>query len=349
MSDRSAIEWTDATWNPTRGCARVSPGCANCYAERFAHRFSGKGQRYEGLTKQTKAGPRWTGVVRLADEKTLTQPLDWKKPRRIFVESMSDLFHESVDEFSLRLIFDAMAICQQHTFQVLTKRPERMKEWVSSHQWVRSFEDRNGLPSYITYDINNQRHRESKLASGSVPYLPNVWLGTSVENQEWANRRVPALRDTPAAVRFLSCEPLLGQINLRGGIYGFPVPGEPVKVRYCGTSLEGGMGAIHWVIVGGESGPGARPMHPDWARNLRDQCASAGVAFFFKQWGQWAPWTSEPTWKVLRDERIVDIIGGENTSMYHRPQRMHRAGKKLAGRLLDGREHNEFPQPQAIR
>jgi protein gp37 len=219
MSDRSSIEWTDATWNPVRGCTKISPGCAHCYAETFAERFRGvPGHPYEqGFD------------LRLIPEK-LAEPFKWASRRRVFVNSMSDLFHEGVpDEYILR-VADVMKAANWHTFQVLTKRSERMAELL-----------------------------KTKLRFAAE--LPHIWWGVSVENRKHGLPRIDYLRAAPAVVRFLSVEPLLedlGVIDLNG---------------------------IHWVIVGGESGHGARPMHADWVRSVRDQCQAAGVKFFFKQWG----------------------------------------------------------------
>ncbi len=213
MSDHSSIEWTQATWNPVTGCSKVSPGCAHCYAETFAERFRGvPGHPYEqGFDLKL-----WPGRLEL--------PLKWKRPRLIFVNSMSDLFHEDVPDSYVRSVFDIMAKASWHTFQVLTKRPER------------------------TRSIANQ-----------LLWPANVWMGTSVENQRWTTR-IDELRRVPAATRFLSCEPLLGPLRLD-------------------------LTDIHWVIVGGESGPRARRMQPEWAEEIRDQCVRQSVPFFFKQWG----------------------------------------------------------------
>jgi len=221
----SKIEWTEATWNPVRGCSRVSPGCQHCYAERMAHRFSAPGMPYAGLTRRAGNGePRWTGkVVTLPD--ALKEPLRWHRPRVVFVNSMSDLFHDGVPSTFIADVFDTMVAANWHSFQVLTKRPERA----------------------------------AKLAH-DLPWPANVWLGVSVESAKYL-KRIDILRKIPAAIRFLSIEPLLG-----------PLP-------------ELDLTGIHWVIVGGESGPLARPMHEDWVRKIRDTCVNAGVSFFFKQWG----------------------------------------------------------------
>lgn len=246
MSDKSSIEWTEATWNPVTGCTKVSPGCAHCYAETFAERFRG-----------VPGHPYQQGFDLKLWPERLSLPLTWKRPRRIFTNSMSDLFHLDVPETYIRQVFEVMAQAHWHTFQVLTKRPERA----------------------------------TALAS-SLPWPPNVWMGTSVENQAFTTR-IDALRQIPAQIRFLSCEPLLGPLML---------------------DLRG----IDWVIVGGESGHGARPMQPAWARDIREQCAQASVAYFFKQWG------------------AHDESG-------------RRVGKKRAGRVLDGRTWGALPGCDTVR
>jgi len=225
MATNSGIEWTEATWNPVAGCSIVSPGCTNCYAMRMAGRLEAMGQpKYTGTTRMSGGRAKWNGVVRL-DHETLSLPKSWKRGRLIFVNSMSDLFHEDVPIEFIQCVFAVMADTPQHTYQILTKRSERLRELSPLLEW----------PS-------------------------NAWMGVSVENADYLYR-IDHLRDTSAAIRFLSLEPLLGdlgQINLRG---------------------------IHWVIAGGESGPGARPMKPDWVRSIRDQAERDGVAFHFKQWG----------------------------------------------------------------
>ena len=218
MSDQSGIEWTDATWNPVTGCTKVSPGCKNCYAERLAARLLAMGN------------PRYgNGFAVTPHPDQLTLPLRWRRPKRVFVNSMSDLFHPSVPEEYIRRIFDVMTEAHWHTFQILTKRSDRL----------------------------------AALAP-DLPWPPNVWPGVSVENARYT-WRIAHLQTVPAAMRFLSVEPLLGAI-----------PKLPLQ-------------GIQWVIVGGESGGGRRPMAEAWARDIRDQCANAGVAFFFKQWGGRTP------------------------------------------------------------
>lgn len=219
MSDGSAIEWTDATWNPVRGCTKVSPGCKHCYAETFAERWRGipdhpYGQGFD---------------LRLVPEK-LDEPLRWKRPRRIFVNSMSDLFQDGVDDLFIQRVFETMSVADWHTYQVLTKRADRMQAVTRT------------LPAELLGH-------------------PNVWLGVSVEDRRYGVPRIDLLRTVPAAVRFLSIEPLLEDLG----------------------DLD--LGGIHWVIVGGESGPGARPMQPTWVESIRRQCQDQQVAFFFKQWG----------------------------------------------------------------
>ncbi|MGD9644283.1 MAG: DUF5131 family protein [Pirellulales bacterium] len=363
MSDRSAIEWTDATWNPTRGCSRVSPGCANCYAEREAHRHDHPGGAYEGLTKQTKAGPRWTGRVIAAKHK-LFEPLTWKRPRRIFVNSMSDLFHEDLPDDAIVDAFAVMAMNPRHTFQVLTKRADRMRKWFFLVRDGFETARRVGLRAldftcqFVADGLTFTSSTGKIDRDGStLPWpLPNVWLGVSVENQEWADKRVPDLLETPAAVRFLSCEPVLGPIDLAN----IRLPGAGFidaleGLGHDGTEMDGyAYPALDWVIAGGESGPGARPMHPDWARTLRDQCAGAEIPFFFKQWGEWLPGDQEPPALAphsldKQHIRWIDVAGGVHKIGLVQKVEGHtltmRVGKKAAGRLLDGRQHNEFPQP----
>lgn len=261
MSDKSAIEWTDATWNPVTGCTKVSPGCAHCYAETFAERFRGvPGHPFEqGFD------------IKLWPER-LKLPLQWKEPRRIFVNSMSDLFHEAIPDEFVEQVFDVMRRASQHIFQVLTKRPERMLEWT-----------RSNFPAVSV----------ARNGNGSWPL--HVWLGVSVENQVYTSR-IRYLQQTPALIRFLSVEPLLGPVTLRRSL------------------LEG----IHWVIVGGESGPRARPVRPEWVFKIREQCEKYNVPFFFKQWGAYDP-------------------SGK------------RVGKKAAGRRLEGRTWDEMPVWSAMK
>lgn len=275
MAD-STIEWTDKTWNPVRGCSVISPGCVNCYAMKQAHRFSGQGRAYEGLTKLTKAGPQWTGTVRTV-EAALLEPLSWRKPRRVFVNSMSDLFHEDVPFEFIDQVFAVMALSRQHTYQILTKRAERMYQYMtnralSANYWKRA------VP--VGYSLEWE-------GLSLVPFpLPNVWLGVSVEDQKHADERIPLLLQTPAAVRFISAEPLLGPVNLREvKVAGIGEEWDPYITADAVARPQSFGPRIDWVIVGGESGPGARPFDLAWARSIVQQCKSAGVACFVKQLG----------------------------------------------------------------
>jgi protein gp37 len=299
MSDKSAIEWTDATWNPVTGCTEVTPGCDNCYAKTFAERWRGVPGHYfeQGFD-----------VVLRPDK--LNLPLTWRKPRRVFVNSMSDLFHKDVpDEFIAR-VFAVMAATPQHTYQLLTKRHGRMRSLLAG-------EDGSGHRL-----LEAAMDEETAQALYDQWPLPNVWLGVSVEDQARANLRIPALLDTPAAVRWLSMEPLLGPVDLTR-------TDKDVLVD----------GGIDWVVVGGESGRGARPMEPAWARSLRDQVTGADVPFFFKQWGEWAPNGYRGIGNFHGRERLV---GPAVDDMGHR-EVIERLGKKAAGRELDGRTWDEYP------
>jgi protein gp37 len=300
VSANSAIEWTDATWNPVTGCTKVSAGCDHCYAETFAERWRGTPGHYFEHGFDVQLRPDKLGL-----------PLRWRKPRKVFVNSMSDLFHDQVPDEYIAEVFAVMARTPQHTYQVLTKRHARMRSLLSSPE----FKGRVAT----TY---GRAHEDADAANDWLYYagwpLPNVWLGVSVEDQQWADIRIPALMQTPAAVRFLSCEPLLGPIDL--DVWTCPCnrrrwvddqnwsPEYPKEWRGerspgdgripCGFCNHGGWDeedidrpGIGWVIAGGESGRGARPMSPDWARSLRDQCQAADVPFLFKQWGGHTPKT----------------------------------------------------------
>lgn len=324
MGDKTGIEWTDATWNPITGCTKVSPGCDHCYAEGIAHRFAG-----------TKAYPNGFDVA--LHGQRLEQPLRWQKPRRVFVNSMSDLFHDAVPDAYIASVFAVMAAARQHTFQVLTKRHARMRSLLSSADFQDLF-----AQAYLNLPARPGSRIEWP--------LPNVWLGVSTENQQWADIRIPALLDTPAAVRFISAEPLLGPIDLHGPLES---PNHRRHLTYWltgrpGWATDGTLEIgprLDWVIVGGESGPGARPMHPDWVRTIRDQCTESGVAFLFKQWGEWAP--IGPDEVTGRDAVYLDAATGNGTYYAHRyrpgVQQMSKVGKKAAGRDLDGRTWDQYP------
>jgi len=289
MGDKSAIEWTDSTWNPTVGCSVLTPGCTHCYAMRMAGRLEKMGQqRYAGLTSPTKAGPVWTGKVRVAPMDTLLQPLRWKRPRRIFVDSMSDLFHEEVHDGSIAYIFAVMALATQHQFQVLTKRGDHMQKFMRNESMQRLvwrlIQEIYDTDTDAAHSLFGTGEYHGAKASGGAPWpLKNIWMGVSVEDQDRAFR-IDQLRETPAAKRFLSLEPLLGPITI-----------DPAALR-----------DMDWVIVGGESGPDARAMDADWARSLRDQCRDAGVPFFFKQWGE----HNENGWRVGKKRAGAMLDGG---------------------------------------
>ena len=254
------IEWADETWNPVTGCSKVSDGCKNCYAERLSHRF--------GWTDKPWTVGNAVENVRLHQER-LDKPLKWKKPRRIFVNSMSDLFHEDVPYEFIDQVFDTMVAAKQHTFQVLTKRPVRMKQYMERFMARR----KRFVEEFYSKPEDAEVRRMGREWAEKPP--ANVWLGVSVESQQAAEERIPLLLQTPAALRFLSMEPLLGPVDL----------GKQLGWAAESRSVLNGWHGIDWVIVGGESGPKARPMHPDWVRNLRDQCQEAGVPFYMKQMG----------------------------------------------------------------
>lgn len=353
MAENSKIEWCDATWNPITGCSVVSPGCTNCYAMRLAGTRLQHHASRAGLTRQSKAGPVWTGDVRLNAE-WLDQPLRWKRPRRIFVCAHSDLFHESVPDEWIDQVFAVMALAESHTFQVLTKRAERMRAYCNGgwqgrvQPWLRHF---GKVPDNMGTILST--------ANGA---LRNVWLGVSAEDQRRADERIPHLLATPAAVRWVSAEPLLGPIDM----LRTPRPGNTWDWLTGERENAGGRdhtACIDWIVAGGESGPGARPMHPDWARSLRDQCKAAGVPFFFKQHGDWREWDHQPEIEeVDAGSELADAIAAnahnpawitQDGRVFHRQADLpdgepcclvERIGKTRAGRLLDGREHSEFPR-----
>lgn len=346
MADGSKIEWTDATWNPVTGRSVVSAGCTNCYAMKLAGGRLRHHPSRAGLTRPSRAGPVWTGEVRL-NEAWLDQPLKWSRPRTIFVCAHGDLFHENVPDAWIDRVFTVMALAPQHRFQVLTKRAERMRDYLTRldeepvadtvGRLVAAWPGRTPTPPEITFP------------------LPNVWLGVSVEDQRAAEQRVRHLTATPAAVRFLSCEPLIGAVDLRNievprrygsGLLDAFTLNFKTHQQEVFAGPPSGHGPINWVIVGGESGPRSRPMLSDWALALRDQCAAVGVPFFFKQWGDWLP--AEP-WYPSHPVSLPLRAWGPNGWTDHgailacSPGYMARIGKAAAGRLLDGIEHNGMP------
>lgn len=272
MSGKSFIDYVDASWTPTHGCSRVSPGCANCWAIKTTNRLAGKIEKYRGLVRRTSRGLDWTGVV-MPDETALDWPLHRRKPLRIFVNSMSDLFHEALPGSTIGRVFGVMAACPQHAFLVLTKRVRRLA-MLGGTGVIGPI---RGEASMTAYEIKRQSVGFGPAADFRISWpLPNVWLGVSVENQSTAYKRIPLLLQTPAAHRWLSIEPLLGPIDLRTGIYAMPPGGA-----YAGTTLQG----IDAVVVGGESGPKARPCDVAWIRSIIAQCQADGVKCYVKQLG----------------------------------------------------------------
>ena len=273
MGDKTGIEWCDATWNPVTGCDEVSPGCTNCYAKRIAERFRGQPAFPNGFD------------VTLRPER-LDQPFRWRRPRKVFVNSMSDLFHDDVPAGYIATVFAVMALAGQHTFQVLTKRHARMRHLLNSDEFRRAVDVTAGELLPGLKPPPQPRHLD--LDRGGVVWpIPNVWLGVSVESQQWADIRIPALKATPAALRFLSCEPLLEPVE-RLYLYPAGAPGTCYDIDgqawhppgTCASCAPG----IDWVIVGAESGRDARPMQVEWARTIKERCVAAGVPFFLKQY-----------------------------------------------------------------
>lgn len=358
----SKIEWTDAVWNPVTGCTKVSEGCRNCYAERMSKRLAGRfGYPADDPFKVTLHPDR------------LDEPQGWKKPRRIFVCSMGDLFHKDVpDEFIAQVLNVPMRGVHRHTYLILTKRPERARDFLQGFY--------GGTGKVVAC-----RNWES---GSSIPTSPpsNVHLGVSVEDQRTADERIPLLLETPAAKRFVSLEPMLGPVDLKAYLnfesvcypdYECPYIGTPEEKAtvppehlkkgrtikdWCDACVDSGApfevcpnltrqgwaDSLDGIILGGESGPGARPMHPDWARKVRDDCKAAGVPFFFKQWGEWAPLEQndiEANYKncmYWAHGAFNTGKGGSHTGEH--VTNMVRVGKKTAGALLDGKEHKEVPE-----
>jgi protein gp37 len=337
MGDATGIEWTDATWNPIVGCSIKSPGCTNCYAMAMAARIEKMqpGSHYAGTTQPSKAGPVWTGKLALAPERILTQPLAWRKPRNIFVNSMGDLFHENARDEDIDKAFAVMALTPQHTYQVLTKRAERMAAYLADAHTRIAIATMEAAP--INRDISDvglvfAPHRTPSTYLDRWP-LQNVLLGVSVEDERRARERWLPLSDIASYGwrTFVSYEPAIGPVDWSGWQF------------------------LSWLISGGESGPHARPSHPDWHRTARDFCAAHGIPYFFKQWGEWEKAVDrgyeDPDWRLdysrtFADQgemRWLNLAGGCG---FHgeRFHVMRRVGKRAAGRQLDGIEHNAMPQ-----
>lgn len=342
MGETTGIEWTEATWNPVVGCSIVSPGCHHCYAASMAKRLramaladtangNNPGRKLHYVDAVDTDG-RWTGKLNLVLE-ALGDPLGWKRPRKVFVNSMSDLFHDGVPEEHIDRVFAVMALTC-HTYQVLTKRPERMVAYYRSlskrvHEWCPDAE----TEEYLITALHDMDDLEKRLQESCARWLntynarnrgwplPNVMIGVSVEDQRRAEERRDAFLSVPAAIRFVSYEPALGPVDWTG------------------------WESVDWIISGGESGQQARPSHPEWHRSTREFCQKNEIAYFFKQWGEW-----------IEEDLRVDANGNDpwpHTWMSESGQewncfgpdriRMRRVGKKAAGRMLDGREWSEFP------
>lgn len=353
---KTSIQWTEYSWNPVRAkritlesdgsgkfrtgwhCEHVSPGCKNCYAESINRRL-GTGQEFKPahLIHYTPLGDMRGDVSIFLDEKMLLVPLNWKRGRKVFVCSMTDLFAKFVPDEVIDRVFAVMALAPEHTFQVLTKRAARMREYFANPI-------REALIGQQVSRIELARSGNPVSEWAGLP-LPNVQLGVSAEDQPNADERIVDLLATPAAVRFVSLEPLLGPIDLSRHLWeccgnfqaGSEADGQPGGAC-CGQPEQSDR--LNWVIVGGESGHKARPMHPDWARSLRDQCAAAGVPFHFKQWGEWAPGSTWPKALAIPGGEYCDFDGSLKTDN----ERVWKVGKKAAGRMLDGVEHNGFPE-----
>lgn len=375
MADNTGIEWADATWNPIRGCSRVSEACRYCYAEDQAERII-KTDRHRGVPEGAGAydgllakGGQWNGQIRVVDT-LMNQPLRWNKPRRIFVNSMSDLFHENVPEQVINRIFAIMALATHHTFQVLTKRPARMNEYLSAP-------NRAGIIKGAAWELLGHMPKQSSAGMNAAWPLPNVWIGVSVEDQSAANERIPLLLKTPGAVRWLSMEPLLGAVDLA---HIEEPSGDVFNATYGWHDADdfARVAGVDWVVAGGESGPEARPMHPDWAASLHKQCSEAGVPFLFKQWGEWAPICEMSEEQVSRtyksnvraehpeDQPVFDEMHGRTCTVRHGVLQLDgslmvptdanayktgamtvfKVGKAAAGRRLRGALHDGYPAAQ---
>lgn len=359
MGDHCTIEWVvalarqinaiPASLNPIRGCGRLSEACRNCYAAGIAHRFGHKGNGvYAGLTDLDPNGtPRFNGTLRWVPEVLITA-IKAKRSRVYFVCDMSDLFHDRVAQDWIDQVFAMMALCRHHTFLLLTKRPDRMRRYLTDPETPRRVA--------VYADVLGGMSGRACELLGRVPDavdawwpLPNVWIGATVEDHAAAEARIPHLLATPAAVRFLSMEPLLGPVDLtrvkEPWVEWTDVLRGHQQGRAGGSISAGpftcGLPRLDWVITGGESGPGARPSHPDWFRSLRDQCTAANVPFLFKQWGEWLPAddVASEQQESLELQNRDGWVGGEDDLVS-----VFRVGKKAAGRWLDGLTWDEVPE-----
>lgn len=345
MADHTKIEWTDATWNPITGCTLVSEGCRHCYAARLAATRLRDHPSRKGLARINAAGEaKFTGEVRL-NYHWMHQPLQWKRPRMIFVCAHGDLFHESVPRDWVDMVFAVMAMAPQHIFQVLTKRPERARAYLTERALLGL--DIAACKVQLYGPLKRDKplrvpFAETGVGSEYRPWpLPNVWLGTSVEDQATANARIPYLVTTPAAVRWISAEPLLGPVDLNHVDFMADCPSDCeygavdpstgcFECRRCEDTGKTDEIGLDWVVAGGESGNQARPANPQWFRDLRDQCAKFDIPFLFKQWGEWVS--------------VSEVEGPGEHHAFPDGRTVRRTGKSSAGRSLDGVEHNGFPE-----
>ncbi len=385
MADQreAGISWTDETWNPVVGCSIVSPACTNCYAMAAAHGIQAKnaGSRRKALetgakvppethylatTKVVNGKPVWTGKLALAPDHIVTAPLRWRRPRRVFVNSMSDLFHEDMPEEWIDRVFAVMALATHHTYQILTKRPNRMRDYLGTPGHERASRHHKIMKHMFALrpGVSDDATCRGPVGAENL----NIWLGITAEDQKRYDERREAILDISwSGPKFVSAEPLLGQLNLdfrddhcdlcggTGILARWPkgrchICGGKGRVVINGEPSREGYRRFQWVIVGGESGPGARPMHPDWVRSIRDQCAAAGVAFHFKQWGDWIDERQATSQGMAPGDAMFDGEGrptGGRWHFYDRGDRIGgaaiRVGKRRAGRTLDGVIHDAFP------
>ena len=355
MGAKTGIGWTNSTWNVLRGCTRISEGCRFCYAEGVAARSNKPGQPFEGLAHKVGGEPRWTGELMFVDH-LLDQPLRWRAPRKIFVNSVSDLFHEKVAVQWIDKIVAVMALADHHTFQVLTKRADRMRDYLNDPETpLRVASQVNALA--VKFNLKKPRFNPAGVAEGLLkgwrwPLL-NVWWGVSVEDQHAADLRLPILRATRgAAIRWISAEPLIGALDLNR----YLLPGNPLTGHFnCGGQyiMDGN---IHWVVVGGESGisDNVRPMHPAWVRDILLQCRAYKVPFFFKQWGEYSP--DKPAGYCLLTKKRYShdsVTFRPDGTRYNAKEPdgwsepgmtfMYRGGKHNTGNALDGEVYEEYP------
>lgn len=310
MGDNTKIEWTDATWNPITGCDIESPGCTHCYAMTLAGTRLRNHPSRAGLTKRAANGAYvWNGEVRFNKE-WIDQPVRWQRPRMVFVVAHGDLFHKAVPDEWIDDVFAIMALANWHTYQILTKRSARMAEYMAELYAGRMYEI---AEKWREAGFNAQSTIMKSFADG----LPHCWLGVSAEDQKHFDKRVKHLMEIPASVRWVSAEPLLGPI----------LAGDALK-------------SLSWIVCGGESGTRARPMHSDWVRSLRDECVTSVVPFLFKQWGTFIPADQPESRNFVYDNDRCEHVWDESSSTGY----SIRVGKKAAGRLLDGRTWDQFPQ-----